>query len=839
MPTMSTMLKDAGRALRQLIRVPAFALAVMATLALGFGSVAAIFTIVNAVLIRPLPYADADRLVALHHTAPGWNVARAGMSEATYDHYRRHARLVEDIGVYNENAVNLTDGDQAERVPVALVSPGVMRVLGVRPVLGHLFDEADVAGGRNYVTVMLSHELWTRRYGADPHIVGRLIYANAKPLEVIGVLPPGFAFPARDTAIWYGDSHADPRPSVRQLYLGGIARLKPGVTARMAEDELRGLLRAMVGAYPDATPDVLREGRLDPIVLSLKDDVIGGIKLPLIILLCATALVLLISWANVANLYLMRAESRRHEVALQRALGATTIDLASGFVWESVALVVPAALGGLLLAKAGVTAILGWAALGWTGEPIPRAEEIRLDGAAVGLVIVLMVVAVGFLAGLSLALASRRDLAAALKASGRQQTPGPAQRLTQRGLLALQVGLALVVLIGSAAMLQSLWRLRAVDLGFASGNRLTFTLSLPASVYPTYASGVAFHEQLVRELRALPGVTNATTAFTIPLRPRSFELRVPLSLTDGPADAASASLQAEVNLVEPGYFGVMQIPLRDGQGFDAAAQLQDDIPVVIGETLAQDLTRTLAPAESLLGRRLFMPGRSKSLPYRIVGIARDVIGRQITDGPARMVYVPILPTAGLPDASASQKPYYSPTTMTVIVQTQTPPETVMPLVRDALHAINPRLALADVQTLRDIVSASTARTQLIAMLLAVGATAGLLLALVGVFGVTMHLVSSRQREMAVRFALGARPIQVRRLVLRSVATTLAIGAVAGLFGGFVLTRSLGAMLYGIRAWDPPTFVFAAAIVVMVGLLAGDVPARRAARIDPVRALARD
>jgi predicted permease len=831
--TLSTMLKDAGRALRQLRRAPGFALAVMATLALGFGSVAAIFTIVNAVLIRPLPYADADRLVALHHTAPGWNIASAGMSEATYDYYRRHARLIEDVAVYNENAVNLTDGDASERVPVAMVSPGVMKVLGVRPALGHAFGDTDAADGRAYVTVMLGHDLWTRRYGADPNIIGRLIYANNKPLEVIGVMPPGFGFPTRETAIWYGDSYANPRPSVRQLYLGGLARLKPGVTARMAEDELRGLLRTMIGAYPDATPDVLRDGKLDPRVVSLKDDVLGGIKLPLIVLLCAMALVLLISWANVANLYLVRAESRRHEVALQRALGATSLDLARGFAWESVAVVVPAALGGLLLAKAGVAAILGWAAFGWTGEPIPRAEEIRLDGAVAGLVVVLMVLAVGLLAGLSLALASRRDLAAALRASGRQQTPGPVQRVTQRGLLALQVGLALVVLIGSAAMLQSLWRMRAVDPGFASGHRLTFTLSLPHSGYATYASQVAFHEQLVRELRALPGVVNATTAFTIPLSPKVLDLRDPISLIDGPA-GASASHHAEINMVDPAYFEVMQIPLRAGQGFDAAARLQDELPVVISDALAQELTRTLAAGESLLGRRLFSRGRSKALPYRIVGIARDVIGRRIIDGPAQMIYVPILPAA-----STEAKPPYYPTSMTVIVQTQTPPETLAPLARDTLRAINPRLALADVRTLQDIVNASTARTQLIAMLLAVGATAGLLLALVGVFGVTMHLVSSRQREMAVRFALGARPIEVRRLVLRSVATTLAVGAVAGLCGGFVLTRSLGALLFGIHAWDPPTFAIAASIVIIVGLLAGDVPARRAARIDPVRALARD
>jgi hypothetical protein len=292
-------------------------------------------------------------------------------------------------------------------------------------------------------------------------------------------------------------------------------------------------------------------------------------------------------------------------------------------------------------------------------------------------------------------------------------------------------------------------------------------------------------------------------------------------------------LQVETNLVTPGYLHLMRIPLIAGRDFDPATEFRDELPVVISEVLAQ----ALAPGESLLGHRLYVParpGKNGSIPYRVIGIARNTIGRSLTEGPARMIYVPIRPIA-----SAALEPAYFPGAMTVIVQTRTASIDAVPLVRRTLHAINPALALADERTLQDIVEASMSRTRLIAMLLAIGATAGLLLALIGVFAVTMHLVSSRQREMAVRLALGATPATVRRLVLRSVAATLAVGAAVGAGGGFVLTHSLSALLFNVSARDPSTFLTAASIVLVIGLLAGDVPARRAAHIDPVRALARD
>lgn len=495
-----------ARALGGLRRAPGFAVVVVLVLALGIGASTAIFALVDAVLLRPLPYPEPARLASVSHAAPGVDLAEVGQSVGTYLHYRNEARAFEAIAVHHAAAVNLTGDGPPERVELVLASHELFALLGVRPRLGRLFTPEDGRPGAPTV-VVLSHGLWRDRYGADPGIVGRTVQVNGRAREVIGVAPPGFAYPRPATALWM---NLAPDPAevgfadLGGLFRDGIGRLRPGVTPAEAEAELRRLVPGLADAYADVSPALLREMRLRPVVRPLKRTVVGDAGAALWALFGSVGLLLLVAAANAANLFLVRAEDRRRDVAVRRALGAGSGRLAREFLAEGA---VVALLGG------GLGLLLAGLAVGVVGSgavpDLPRLHEVGMSGRVVAFAAALGLLAALSLAAVSVARHARTRLSGALGAGDRAGTPGPGAARVRRLLVAGQVALALALLVGSTLALESFRRLSAVEPGFDASGVLTLEIALPYGPYPRFDDAAGFHSEVLRRVRALPGVRAA------------------------------------------------------------------------------------------------------------------------------------------------------------------------------------------------------------------------------------------------------------------------------------------------------------------------------------------
>jgi predicted permease len=805
---------------------PGFSLPAVVTLALGLGASAAIFTLVHAVLVRPLPYPESTRLVAVRHTAPGLGLDEAGQSEGTYLHYRTHARAFEEIGIYLDRELSITDErDAPERILAALVTPSVFRVLRVAPLRGRAFTEADVASD-SALSVVISHDLWVRRYGADPGIVGQSIELNRRRRQVVGIMPPGFAFPRPETKVWYAWPVRASASGVglHDMYYTGIARLRAGATADAAERDLRRLVRSLPDVYADATPRVLAESRLEPVVVPLKDTVVADVRPALVLLLCASAFLLLIVWANVANLFLVRAERLRKEVAVERALGATGGDLARRFLTESLVVCGAGAAVGLVIAVVVVASRFGF-------EPgqVPRLEDVRIGPATAAVLAVAAALSGLLLGGVSFVRARTPDLPTALKGTAAHTTAGRPSQSAQRTLVAVQVALALALLVGSATMAQSFWRLKRVDLGFRPNDLVTLELPLPAGPYPTYERSARFFVELLERVRAVPGIAAAEAVGGLPLVRVPAYMVEPL-LVEGAADARTQT-PTTATLATAGYFRAMGIPLLAGRTFRAGDIAADSPAVVVSASLA----RTLFGKADPLGRRVRFARLGRYPWHTIVGVAGDVPGESIAAGPGPVLYLPVLDDlAGRPDA-ASRVPYH-PSEMTVVVRTTLSVTAVVASVRRVVRGLDPKVPVANVRTMDRLVAASMARARLTMLLLVTAAATALLLGVVGIYGVVSYAVSRRTREFGVRMALGARPTDVNRMVVRQGTLVAVLGVAGGLLLTLGLTRFLTGLLYEVRPNDPATVGASAVLLLLVAALASYLPARRAGRTDPVTAL---
>jgi len=820
--------RDTRYALRRLVRQPGFSVPAALTLALGAGAAAAIYALVHAVLLSPLPYPHADRLVAVRNVAPGLGLADGGLSDGTYLHYRRYNRVFESMGAYFDRVLSITDRGSPERVQAALVTPSVFAVLGARPASGRLCADGDE--GADVIKVVIGHELWARRYGGDPGAVGRAIELNRVPRQIVGVMPPDFHFPRQDTQLWFCMPVDSTRADVRDLHQSGIARLRPGVSPERARSDLERLIPGLAGAYRDATPELLRQAQLHAVVVPLRDDLLRDVRPALVLLLGASALVLLITWANAASLFLVRAERLRLEVAVARALGAATRDVARRFLCESLLLAAAGGAAGLALAWLGVETRFGFA----PGQ-IPRLHEVRLGPAVVGFTAALSVVAGLLLGAVSLARAGSGNgagLASALRSAVGRATGSRRWRRTHRALVAAQLTLALALLVASAAMVQSVRRMQRAPLGFDPAGVVTFELALPTRQYLSYHSGAAFFGEVVRRLRDVPGVRSAEAALDVPLTPAPF-VSEPVLAATGAAGAAPPRTPpvATGNLVTPDYFRAMRIPLRRGRTFRSGDLVGDARAVVVSASLA----RALFGTEDAVGLRLRLAKREREVPRTVVGVVGDVPGETIAGGPARALYFPLLDDlAATPDADAPV-PYY-PREMVVVVRTSLPAGEVAGAARRIVDALDPRVPVARVRTLEAVVAAATARARLTALLLLVAGGAALLLGTVGVYGVVSYAVSQRTPEFGVRLALGATPGDVGLLVVRQGAAVAAAGVAAGLVVAASVMRVLRGLLFQVSPTDPATFAAMATLLFVVALVASYIPARRAAGIDPARAL---
>jgi predicted permease len=824
MEWLDALARDLRFAVRRLRRQPGFAVPAAATLGLGIGATAAIFALVHAVLLRPLPYHEPDRLVAVHHVAPGFGLTDGGLSDGTYAHYRARNRAFDEMGSYFDRVLSVTDGDTPERLRAALVTPSVFAVLRARPARGRLcHDPAPV----DPIEVVLSHDLWVRRFGADPAVVGGTIELNRVPRAVVGVMPRGFDFPHRDTQLWFCMPVDTAEAQLRSFHQTGIARLRAGVSPERARAELQRLVPLLADAYPDVTPELLEEAKLTAVVVPLKDAMLRDVRPALVLLLCTAALVLLISWANVANLFLVRAEHRRREIAIARALGASTRDLARRLLAESTTLAAAGGALGLALAWMGVAARFGF-------EPggIPRLHEVRVDGMVVGATAALSLLAGLLLGAVSLARADIAEPARALSRSGIRGTPSRAWRRAQRSLVAVQVMLALALLVASAAMVESVWRMRQLRLGFDPSDLVVFEVALPFRQYERYHEGAYFFHELTRRLRAVPGVTAAEAAGSVPLTPVSFvtESVAPVDAAGRPEDESAAT----GNAVTPGYFRTMGIPLLHGRGFRAGDLLSAETPVVVGAALA----RALWGDGDVVGRRLTLGRHQRPAPFTVVGVVGDVPGETIAGGQARMLYFPILEDlAGIPDARPAV-PYY-PGELIIVVRTTLSPAEVLGAARRIVGELDAKVPVANLRTMEQLVARAMARTRLTAILLVIAAGTALLLGAIGVYGVVSYTVMQRIPEFGIRLALGAAPSGLRRMVLRQEGIVVAAGIAGGTLLAVATMRLVRGLLFQVSPTDPVLFAATAALVASVALVACWLPARRASRVDPVEALRAD
>jgi putative ABC transport system permease protein len=823
-------MRDARLALRRLARAPAFSVTIVASLAVGIGMTTAIFALVNAVLLKPLPFPDPERLVTLTHSASGVELAGGGMSTGTLLHYRERGTVFEEIGEYRERDRALTDADgAAEQVRAADVSASVLELLGAKPHLGRLLVAADAVPG-SPSHVVISHELWVRRYGADPDIVGRTIEIERRAIEVVGVMASGFQFPDPETHLWWSSWRRESATDVGGFHWKSVARLRPGVTIEGAEAELEQLVRSLPETYPSLTVERLEEMALRAEVAPLKASLLGDASAALRLLLLMAVFILLVTWANATNLCLARTERQRTEVAVACALGARGSHLARRFLAESVLLALAGGALGLALARAAVGARFGF-----DPQAIPRLREVAMDGPVLGLALALVVATIALLGGFSYACASRARFSEVLGGAVGRMTSGRREQLGRRVLVAGQLALALTLLIASALMAGSFWRLSQVELGFDAQDGVAFRLPTPPNAYPGnyYHNQARLHDELLRALREIPGVEAAEAAHVsgFPLTPVPSYYRVPIAVAGRPEVDEESSPQALLGFATPGYFHAAGIPVVRGRSFRPEDTGREGHGVVLSRSLAHALFGEGDP----VGQRVRWGRVSTDPDYTVVGVVGDVPSESLRHGASRVMYFPNLhpPRA---DTITGVVHIYVPSDEMYLVRASQPLATLLPAIRDAIHGVDPKLIITRAGTLDALVADSMAQARLIMMLLLVGALTTLLLGLIGIYGVLAYTVQQRTSEIGVRIAIGANPRQVVGMVVRQGAALALAGIAAGLLVAFALMRFLDALLFEVSPSEPIAFIATAVLLFLVALLASWLPARRAGRIDPVRAL---
>ena len=816
MPTtfFDTALQDIRFGARSLRRNPAFATIAVLTLALGIGANAAIFSVVNTVLLRPLPWSEPDRAVMIWSKWTAFDKTWVATGEVV--DYRRRAQTLSEVAAWGEGQVNLTGDGDPERVAAASVTANLFPTLGVGAMMGRTFSAAqDVRNGPN--VVVLGHALWSRRYAADPGIVGRTIQINGDAYEVTGVMPPGFVLPTdyqnpEPSQLWL-PQQMDPASMDHGSHgLYAVGRLKPGATVEQAADELHGIAVAMTneGLYP-------KQMQFDTVVLSLTDEVVGSVRRAIWLLFGAVAFLLLIACANVANLLLARAEGRQREIAVRAALGASGFRVMRQLLTESLVLTGIATAAGLALAFAGVR-FVGW----WNPASIPRVAEVTVD-----LRVLLFTAAVAVFTSLAFSLAPavralRVDLTDSLKDGAQGASSGGGRQRFRHALVIVEMALAVVLLVGAGLMLRSLWALQRVQLGFDPSQVLTMRLSLPAASYQTSEQVVAFYSRLLERVRAIPGVRTAGAVRALPLGSTigDFGLRVE-GFTPTPGTGAKGDWQ----IATPGYLEAMGERVIRGRGITA----DDTTDTMLVALVNEEMARRYWAGRDPIGGRLQIGGGAPNRPFvTVVGIVADVRHNGITEGVKEKFYVP---------HTQWHKSIGNPIrAMTLVVKAQSDPRALTSTVRQTIRELDANLPVAGIRTMDDVVAATLSAPRFTGMLLGAFAVLALVLSAIGIYGVLSYVVSRRTREIGIRVAIGAGRGQVLRLVLGSGVGLALVGIVLGLAAAASLSRLMTTLLHDVQPGDPATYAAVGGALTVVAIAASLIPAWRATRVDPVRAL---
>jgi predicted permease len=817
-----TLRHDFVQALRGLRRRPTFALIAVATLSLGIGATSAIFSVVNGVLLRPLPYERPAELMLVHTRLDG--VPGRELSPPEYWDLRERSRSFGRLAAFSNGTLTLTGSGTPERFDAGYVSADAIALLGVAPALGRGFAPEEDLPGRPPV-VLLSDGLWRRRFGADPRIVGRVLALDDRPTTVIGVMPPGFQLPAHYVG---GGMEAwtllqlDPavdRSERGWHWLSVIGRLRPGVDRASAGRELADLTAAMFREHPNEYDEAFSAS-----VTPAAEHLVGDIRPVLLVLLGAVALLLLIAASNVASLFLARAEERQREIALRAALGARAGRIVRQLLTESATVALAGGAAGLLLAAYGTRALVAAAP-----PTLPRLDAIALD-VPVLLFTALVSVVTGLLFGLAPAwYAARPDLAHALTDGGRGGSAGVRRQRFRRGLVVTQIALALMLVVAAGLLIRSFERMRGVDPGFQPDGLLTAQVELSPVRYEGNEAVRAFFERLVDRAERIPGVRSAAVIKALPMTQLeigdwSFLREGRYSLPPKQEDWNLAYWQA----VGPRYFETMRMPVLRGRGIERGDRLGAPGVAVVNRTLA----RQAWPDGEAIGQRLLMGGGSTDSVWRtVVGIVGDVRHRGLDTEPRPEIY---LPHAQFPAGTGPAL-----RTMRLALRVAGDPAAVAAPLRAALAELDPDIPLTEVQTMEEALGVWAAERRLTMLVVAAFALLALALGAVGVYGVMAHLVTQRTREIGIRIALGAVPREILRLVVSQGVRLALLGIAAGLLGAFGASRLLTRLLFQVAPTDMPTFVATALTLALVAVAASLIPAVRAVRTDPVDALRSD
>ena len=814
------MITELCTAIRRLFRSPTFAFISVMTFAVGIGAGAAIFSVVQGVLISPLPYPDADQLVGVWHTDP--ETGKWPHAHIAYLFYREQNTVFEDIGLYLPGNANLSGGDRPEELPAVEITPSLLRVFGVQPSLGRAFREREGEPGAD-PTVIISHALWQRRFGGDSDVIGSGLWIDGVLREVVGVMPPGFRVSdvRADLMLPMEIDQAQPERGMWGNIC--VARLLSGQTEKTGRLEMDALSRRVYEAYPDpdAAKRLFEKAQIRALVTPLKEDVVGGVSELLWILFGCVGVVLAVVISNVTNLFLVRADARQQETALRSALGATRAEILRGMTAESLIVSVAGGAGGLAIAAAGIRAFRKMAPPG-----IPRVDEV-----GIGLPVVLFVVAVATLGGLVFAAVSALrgpsgGTSTVLGDGGRSSTSGRSRTRIREVLVVSQLALALVLIVMSGLMVRGFLELRATDPGCDPRGVMTMRLPIPRSDYPGPADALAFYREVLEKVRALPGIELAGVTTGVPVEDSGIMLGH--SFEDLPLDVDAHAPNYTTHLILPDALEVLSIPLLAGRRLSAEDLAGEARNVLVSESLAR---RIWPDPSDAVGRRV-MPGRPQDGGswYTIVGVVGDAPYGGLANGFKEALYYPFW------SLRVNTRDRLYTIQLELVIKSSLRSSLLARAAAEEVWAVNPDIPVANIRSMEEVVSEATVQTRFTMMLLLAAAGVAILLGAVGLYGAIAYVVAMRTREIGIRVAMGAGSIEIRRMVVRRGLVLSLVGVGIGLLAAMAAGRVLLSQLHGVSGWDPITFILASVLMVGVALIASYLPARRAAAMDPLEAL---